>query len=45
MNNPNCLNCHDVNIGDTLGVISMKFDISNMRNSGMITILKILVIL
>ncbi len=42
MNNPNCLNCHDVNIGDTLGVISMEFNISNMRNSGMITILKIL---
>lgn len=40
--NPNCLSCHDVKRGDTLGAISMEFDISNMRNSGMFTILKIL---
>ncbi len=39
---PNCISCHDVNKGDTLGAISMEFDISSMRNSGMITILKIL---
>ncbi|MEN4053582.1 MULTISPECIES: GGDEF domain-containing protein [Sulfurimonas] len=39
---PNCLNCHDVQRGDTLGVISMEFDITNMRNAGLITILKIL---
>ncbi|WP_324172611.1 GGDEF domain-containing protein [Sulfurimonas sp.] len=38
----NCLSCHNVKIGDTLGVISMEFDISNMRTSGMFTILKIL---
>ncbi len=37
----NCLNCHNVKKGDTLGIISMEFDISDMRNSGMITILKI----
>jgi len=40
--NPNCLSCHQVTNGDTLGVISMEFDITNMRNSGLITILKIL---
>ena len=40
----NCLSCHDVNRGDTLGAISMEFDITHMRNSGMITILKILAI-
>lgn len=37
-----CLSCHDVKFGDTLGVISMEFDISDMRTSGMFTILKIL---
>ncbi len=42
LNNPNCLSCHNVNIGDTLGAISMEFDISGMRNSGMFTIAKIL---
>ncbi|MCD4668088.1 MAG: GGDEF domain-containing protein, partial [Sulfurimonas sp.] len=40
----NCLSCHDVARGDTLGAISMEFDISNMRTSGTITILKILAI-
>jgi len=40
----NCLSCHDVNRGDTLGAISMEFDITHMRNSGMVTILKILAI-
>lgn len=40
--NPNCLSCHNVNPGDTLGAISMEFDITNMRNAGMFTILKIL---
>ena len=38
----NCLNCHDVKKGDVLGAISMEFDISGMRNSGMMTIVKIL---
>ena len=42
--NPNCLSCHDVAPNQTLGVISMKFDITNMRNTGLITILKILAI-
>ena len=40
--NPDCLSCHAVNRGDTLGAISMEFDISGMRNSGIYTILKIL---
>ena len=39
---PNCLSCHDVKNQDTLGAISMEFDISAVRNSGFITILKIL---
>ncbi len=38
---PNCLSCHDVKKGDTLGAISMEFDISAMRNTGLLTILKI----
>lgn len=37
-----CLNCHDVKKGETLGAISMEFDISHMRNTGMMTILKII---
>jgi len=37
----NCLDCHTVNKGDTLGAISMEFDIGDMRHSGMMTILKI----
>ncbi|MFT7859445.1 MAG: GGDEF domain-containing protein [Sulfurimonas sp.] len=41
---PNCLACHDVQRGDTLGAISMEFDITNMRNAGMVTIMKILAI-
>ncbi|MDA7817569.1 GGDEF domain-containing protein [Sulfurimonas sp.] len=40
--NPNCMSCHDVAKGETLGAVSMEFDISSMRNSGMFTILKIL---
>jgi len=39
---PNCLKCHNVQNGDTLGAISMEFDITHMRNDGMLTILKIL---
>jgi diguanylate cyclase (GGDEF)-like protein len=39
---PNCLSCHDVQRGDTLGAISMEFDITHLRNTGMLTILKIL---
>jgi len=38
----NCLSCHNVQRGDTLGAISMEFDITDMRSAGLITILKIL---
>lgn len=41
-NGPNCLSCHNVQRGDTLGAVSMEFDITDMRNAGMLTILKIL---
>jgi len=40
--NPNCLTCHNVENGATLGAISMEFDISDMRNEGIMTILKII---
>jgi diguanylate cyclase (GGDEF)-like protein len=39
---PDCLSCHNVNDGDVLGAVSMNFDITDMRNDGMLTILKIL---
>lgn len=39
---PNCISCHDVARGDTLGAISMEFNISSMRTIGMLTIIKIL---
>ena len=41
---PNCLNCHNVQNEDTLGAISMEFDISNLRNTGILTISNILLI-
>ncbi len=37
-----CLSCHNVNAGDTLGAISMKFDMTNIRSDGLLTILKII---
>ncbi len=37
-----CLSCHDVKMGDTLGAISMEFDITGMRSTGMFTIVRIL---
>ena len=40
--NTNCLTCHNVQRGDVLGAVSMEFDITEMRNAGAITILKIL---
>lgn len=43
-NSINCLSCHDVKQGTTLGAVSMEFDISSMRSSGVYTILKILAI-
>jgi two-component system cell cycle response regulator len=41
-NRPNCMSCHDVKHNDVLGAVSMEFNITNMRNNGMFTILKIL---
>ncbi|MCD6432614.1 MAG: GGDEF domain-containing protein, partial [Sulfurimonas sp.] len=41
---PNCLSCHDVTRGDTLGAISMEFDITNTRTNGYYTVVKILAI-
>jgi len=41
LDSPNCLSCHAVNEGDVLGVISMEFDISDTRNSGMFTVARI----
>jgi len=40
----NCLTCHNVTPGTTLGAVSMEFNISSMRSSGIYTILKILAI-
>lgn len=37
-----CLECHDAKFGDTLGAISMEFDIMSIRNEGVKTILNIL---
>ncbi len=41
---PNCFACHNVQEGDTLGAISMEFDISGMRDTGILTISNILLI-
>ncbi|MEA1920508.1 MAG: GGDEF domain-containing protein [Campylobacterota bacterium] len=38
----NCLSCHNVPLNTVLGAISMEFDISDTRDSGSITLLKIL---
>ena len=36
-----CLECHNVHDGDTLGAVSMEFDINGVRNASTLTILKI----
>jgi len=41
-NSANCLSCHNVAPGDTLGAISMQFDITDMRSHGLLTIVKII---
>ncbi len=38
----NCLSCHDVKQGETLGAISMEFDISSLRTEGMLTLFKMI---
>lgn len=40
--NPNCLTCHNVQEGDVLGAISMEFNINEVRQTGAMTIAKIL---
>jgi diguanylate cyclase (GGDEF)-like protein len=39
-----CLDCHNVKDGDTLGAVSMEFDIDSIRNASTLTILKIFII-
>ena len=41
---PNCLSCHHVQKNDTLGAVSMEFDISALRNSAIFTISNIMLI-
>jgi len=41
-NEVSCLNCHSVQIGDTLGAVSMEFDVTESRTDGLLTILNIL---
>lgn len=38
---PNCLQCHQAKDGEVLGAVSMVFDISDVRYSGLITVLRI----
>lgn len=40
--NPNCLSCHNAQEGDVLGAISMEFNINDIRQTGAMTIAKIL---
>ncbi|HEX5710456.1 MAG TPA: GGDEF domain-containing protein [Sulfuricurvum sp.] len=40
--NPNCLSCHNAREGDILGAISMEFNINDIRQTGALTIAKIL---
>ena len=42
--NPNCLKCHDAKEGDVLGAISIKLDVTEDRNVGIFTIVKIILI-
>lgn len=41
---PNCMNCHDSKEGETLGTISMIFDVTETRNSSIITIFYIIIV-
>ncbi|GHV06162.1 GGDEF domain-containing protein [Campylobacterota bacterium] len=36
-----CLDCHKANKNDVLGVVSMRFDISDVRYNGMMTVIRI----
>jgi len=39
----NCINCHDVKYGETLGAVSIIMDISDIRNSGLRVALTIII--
>ncbi|NWF66656.1 MAG: GGDEF domain-containing protein [Campylobacterales bacterium] len=41
---PNCLSCHEAKNGDVLGAISMEIDVSDIRKSGLVTIIKVVTI-
>ncbi len=41
---PKCLNCHNVTQNTVLGAISIEFDISDIRDAGALTLIKILLI-
>lgn len=40
--NPNCLACHNANEGETLGVVSMVFDITQARNESVLILFYIM---
>jgi len=40
----NCLKCHNVKIGDTLGAVSMEFNLNSTRATGLTTVAKIICI-
>lgn len=42
LGNPNCLQCHEAKDGEVLGAISMVFNISDVRYTGFITVLRII---
>lgn len=42
LGSPNCLQCHDAKKGEVLGAVSMVFNISDVRQSGMFTVLRVL---
>jgi len=42
--NINCLQCHSVKTGDTLGAVSIEFDISDIKEAGLSNILIIIMI-
>lgn len=41
---PNCMNCHDSKEGEILGTISMIFDVTETRNSSLLTVFYIVIV-
>jgi len=39
-----CLQCHSVDVGDTLGIVSMEFDMSALKSQGLQTVGKVILI-